>query len=204
MCIPHGALTAALYWIQQVSEESWTDLSWSLKHDEHGDISVPCGKNQEIDTDLMSSHATMKTTRNTTQDAFRQPCHILSGISPEMTSNKAYQALSHTNSHKAVAAERCNIRAVTFWASASWLIRTCWVRTDHLSLRLTITLTEDWPFLLTLMQERLAAVFTVVLGAKQPEIHKAVTVRVHIYKRSYFHPVHTHYTHCFYLFAIQS
>lgn len=27
----------------------------------------------------MSSHVTMKTTRNTTQDAFRQPHHFLSG-----------------------------------------------------------------------------------------------------------------------------
>lgn len=98
----HNKIEDAFYWIQ-VTEENWTDLSWSLKHDEHGDISVPSGENQEIDTDLMSSHATMKTTRNTTQNAFRQLRHVLSGTGPEMTSNKAYQALSLTHSHKAAA-----------------------------------------------------------------------------------------------------
>lgn len=51
----------------------------------------------------MSSHATMKTTRNTTQNAFRQPCHIPSGTGPEMTSNEDYQPLSLTHPHEAAA-----------------------------------------------------------------------------------------------------
>lgn len=83
----------------------------------------------------MSSHATMKTTRNTTQNAFRQSCHVLSGTGPEMTSNRAYQLLSLTRSHKAAAISLWNIKAVTFRASASQLIGTGRVRTDHLSLR---------------------------------------------------------------------
>lgn len=53
----------------QVNEASCNDRSWSLKHDEHSDISKPSGKNQEIDIGLISSHATMKTTRNTTHNA---------------------------------------------------------------------------------------------------------------------------------------
>lgn len=38
----------------------------------------------------------MKTTRNTTQNAFRWPCHILLGTGPAMTLKEAYQPLSHT------------------------------------------------------------------------------------------------------------
>lgn len=40
----------------------------------------------------MSSHATMKTTRNTSQNAFRQPCQILLGTGPEMTSKSSLSA----------------------------------------------------------------------------------------------------------------
>lgn len=49
-----------------------SDLSWGLKHDEHSDISKASGENQEIDMDL-SSHTSMKTTRDTTQNALPRP-----------------------------------------------------------------------------------------------------------------------------------
>lgn len=62
-------MQAASRCIQQAREASCSDLSWGLKHDEDGDISKPSGENQEIDIDLMSSHTSMKTTRNTTQNA---------------------------------------------------------------------------------------------------------------------------------------
>lgn len=45
----------------------------------------------------------MKTTRNTTQNAFPRPCHILLRTGPEMTLKEAYQPLSHTHSQKAAA-----------------------------------------------------------------------------------------------------
>lgn len=57
----------------KVNEASCTE-----KCDDRSDISEPSGQNQEIDTDL-SSHATMKTTRDASQNAFRLPCPILSG-----------------------------------------------------------------------------------------------------------------------------
>lgn len=115
-------------------ERGKLDLSWSLKYDEHGDISKPSGKIQEIDIDLMSSHATMKKkTHNPTQNAVRHPSHIHSGTGPGTTPDEAYQPLSLTRLHKAAAISQRNILAVTFWASASHLIRTDLVRTDHLS-----------------------------------------------------------------------
>lgn len=54
---------------RRVHEGSCSHLSRALKHDEHADISKPSGENQEIDIDLMSSRTSMKTTRNTTQNA---------------------------------------------------------------------------------------------------------------------------------------
>lgn len=51
----------------------------------------------------MSSHATMKTTRNTTQNAVRWPCHILLGTGPKMNLKEAYQPLSLRQSQKAAA-----------------------------------------------------------------------------------------------------
>lgn len=112
LAFPLSAIHAARHYIQQMIEASWTDLSWGLKHDEHGDISKPSGKNQEIDIDLMSTHATMKTTRNTTQNAFCWPCHVLLGTGPKMTLKEAFQPLPLSRSQKTAA----------LWASSSWLI----------------------------------------------------------------------------------
>lgn len=104
-----GKLKAAFHWIQQVNEASCNNCSSSLKHDEHGDISKPSGKSQKTDIGLMSSHATMKTTRNTTQDAlpysFREKSwsDLRSGLSAFVT-----YTLTQDSSSLAVKHYSCN------------------------------------------------------------------------------------------------
>lgn len=95
----------------------------------------PSGKKQETDMDVKSSHATLKTARKATQNAFLHLCHTPLGAGPEMTQDEAYQHLSLPRLHGAAAISQWNIIAATFWASASWLIGTDQVKTDHLSLR---------------------------------------------------------------------
>lgn len=52
-----------------------------------------------------------------------------------MTQDEAYQHLSLPRSRGAAAISQWNIIAATFWASASWLIRTGQVKTDNLGSR---------------------------------------------------------------------
>lgn len=69
-----------------VEKKKWIRLAGPTgAKDRHGDISQPCGKIQKTDMDVMRSHATMKTTRKATQNAFLCPCYILLGMSPELT-----------------------------------------------------------------------------------------------------------------------
>lgn len=75
--------------------------------------------------DVMSSHATMKTTRKASQNAFLHLRYILLGMSPELTWDQAYQFVT-----PAATQGRSNLTAAAKRASAGSLIRASQVKTD--------------------------------------------------------------------------
>lgn len=163
------------------------------------------------DMDAMSSHATIKTTRKATQNAFLHLCHTPLGTGPEMTQDEAHQHLSLPRSRGAAAISQWNIIAATFWASASWLIRTGRVKTDHLSSRQDYNYTDTKVTFSTDANagKKDHSLLYVVWCAATKALNKYHCAgrlqKLYTYTNDHTSiPECTHYTHCLYLLAIQS